>query len=918
MPKVIDGLNESESPPDWRDIIALMEVKIKRHYQNVKVVVTYRGSEEQRFSHRRNNDLDYERFCVPNSIKGIEITNEGLPPMMQRYFDLYEITFNGSADVFKYNYFGSPLLLRVFCEINRGRTLTFSDIRNCRDIFQMWLDSVQEKICGARYGRAYILPSEYRSVLAAFSRLLWESGRRRVSGFDLDKASHTENNDWCSQWGHILVDEGLALGFHDNDSSEYLIEALHDQLGGYLISEHLWRPMGHDVSIFQEVLDKEHDLEYDILQFIVPKWMQMNQENDIVSAVGDKVNVLFPHIMQTMRTECNAVTRNKMWEYVRSSPEEVREYFNHVMWNATNGRKSFNGEALDEVLSKMTMVERDSVWGVWICNERSDIHKRLDHIFHGHRLYDIDDFCSIFYWCKWLLVSNIPKIRDLATHVICALGEMYPKKALELLATSLSVNDLFVLERLVAAGYGICIFLANSRYQSITSDELNAYANRLKAVLFAKKSMQATSHYGVLSYAVNTIALLTRNQKAEMKIVADPFDSLARITEHDLGLSSFATMGDNQFVNKDIPHMLGGGDYATNTPEYRRTYPLIEKRIYDLGYRNTIFEIDKDIWGGNYSNRYNDLYMYRFGKKYALIAYMEMKGCLDRQIHAWDRWHEINIDPTFPGPPDVFPASESIEIINKFTNMRDWVWNGYCPDVGKLSKGTFFSDANDEWILVDGYIVEEPTDGRRLFIDLHGFLSSENDVNELLEKYYAFNVGARQFHYSFHGESPWSLNWRAPCYEPEWGYDLKLRPEMNDSAPYRENDGKQISMELLVVNYCWEHYHSEENQENGTLLGSYFANKMNLRIVPHRWEYVDRKGKVAARFCRTKTDSTRMDLFYIRRDVLERYARIRRKVFRIGYWGERQVQYTVREKYHSVFEGFKDYDNAFKGMLAPL
>lgn len=117
-------------------------------------------------------------------------------------------------------------------------------------------------------------------------------------------------------------------------------------------------------------------------------------------------------------------------------------------------------------------------------------------------------------------------------------------------------------------------------------------------------------------------------------------------------------------------------------------------------------------------------------------------------------------------------------------------------------------------------------------------------------------------------------------------------------------DGERpLPVERIVEWYNWESYHSEENDANGMVLTTFFAQTMGLRIRPHKWEYEDGDGRLAARYCAGKAEMSRHELFYVRKDILCGYLARQRQVFRLGSWGERGIYYKNRESYPRIYDG---------------
>ena len=932
MPLVIDGLNEAESPEEWADNLALLSAKLKRNYPNVKVLVTFRSVETQpneQIGYRRRLpdnkivELDYENMCLPHGIKAIEIEPEDLREMAARYFKLYNINFKGIRLDLRSTIINHPLLLSIFCAANTGRVVMESDLQNAHNVFSEWIKVIESRVCGGSDRRGRHSKQEFEQAIDSFAYLLWEQGSRSVSADSLDDKMRCLDRDWLHKWSTILSDEGLAMIYHTYGLGRSFIEGIHDRVSGFLIARYLKLHSEDFHNIFMVAAAKKHPLLTDILAAAVPMWMETYPNEDIVAAVPKNILPwVIEYILRSEKSHCPLTTLKSLWDFNETEPSARNvkgEVLRASVWQCMEGSKAFNGESLEYYLNDMSMSERDVSWSVWVYEMSDPIYEQLKFIYVNRDKIGSDDVQSVFACCKWLFSSNVPPIRDLATKLMCALGEKYPNAVLNLIVESFGVNDLYILERLVAAAYGICIYLHGIESEGRSHELILNFANALTNKILKGNAESATSHYGVLNYAINTVALATGNKTRAVEVHANPFESSGIVSAEDLQKSTFATLGDIDFIYKDLAYIVGGHDYQTNTPEYRQVHELVQKRIFALGYRNDLFEqLDRNIRDEQYRmSRSGELFARRFGKKYASVAFMELKGYLDKKVTCWDRWHEVSIDPTFPEAPLEFPLSEATKLIKeKFINMRKWIFGGFVPNVVEFATRRNWQDLRTEFVLVDGYVTEEDNYGRRLFISMDGLLVPKDGIGLVKESCYDARIIHPHFYYSFHGESPWSLNW----YTAEEGCEecrVVLSPELVRGGGFVNSRGEDIPVELLTVRYNWESYHSIQNDVGGALLSPNMAQSLGLKLVPHKWEYVDSDGQLAARYYDLRTDMRSIELFYVRKDLLVRYAKMRKLTFRIGYWGERQISYKQHDKYKDLYKKWKPGDDKFGGIIDP-
>lgn len=930
MPVMIDGLNESEDPGAWRDILAALQVKIRRAYHHVRIVVTFRSliRRENRFSSSGGTivpELDYERIVLPEGARVIEIAHA--PPlreMLERYFDIYDLEFLGGrvSDVFT-----NPLLLRVFCESKHveGKIVSISadDMSDRMSIYPDWIRKVGERIVGADCTRGYISQQEYDLAIKTFARLLWEGGARSVRGEELDRCMETSGKPWNRRWERLLADEGLAMSFLHAESGAHMLEGLHDELSGYLIARHLMEEYGKGVlkksDVVKKVFGGEHPLSADILHGLLPEWIKQYPDANLLKTVPPQAtSQAFPYAMEAVNGKNARDFILTAWRCAQGSDEPRWQILHSILNRVDDAGRAFNGRALDEFLPGMTMAQRDSVWGVWVYFYRDFVCEKIQSLRAGIDKVHSEKLLPLAVWCKWLLVSNVPKVRDLATRILCEMGERDPRLVMNLVRKSIGINDLYLVERMMAVGYGVWMYLKNTGRICDFESDAKRYCRMIRRSLFGGNARTATSHYGVLNYAVNTLALLDHDAEFPLRAATDPFKGLGALKSIRLGLSSRATMGDIDLVDKDVPHMLGYGDYDTGSPRYKRVMDLIERRIFALGYRNELFgKHDDAIREGFYRRRGDggrNLYVVEFGRKYSRIAYMEMKGTLSPKFAPWGRWHEVGIDPSFPNRPQPYPGAVPSLLSGAPSDMRKFLFGGFVPKFRSLYAGQTFADTDDEWVLVDGYLEERDSEGRQIIVKIGGFLTVAGQDERLRRVQRGLVNRIGEHYYSFHGETPWSPNWRSAEDVPV-GRCPKSRPAMMDG---KQDGGRPLPVERIVEWYNWESYHSEENDAQGMVLTAFFAQMMGLRIRPHQWEYEDEDGRLAARYCSGRAEMSRHELFYVRKDILCGYLARRRQVFRLGSWGERGIYYKNRDAYHLIFDGHRQIELEFEDFQSVL
>ena len=243
------------------------------------------------------------------------------------------------------------------------------------------------------------------------------------------------------------------------------------------------------------------------------------------------------------------------------------------------------------------------------------------------------------------------------------------KEFLDLVIESLSINDPYIPERMLAATYGVAMARQyDFKYTSFTRDMLPLYGRKLYETMFKPNAQYSTTHILARDYARRTIDialihhpdLLTAN---EQRYITPPFTQ-GGIREW--GESEDRNADEYQdgnlplhidFANYTLGRLVKGrSHYDFEHDEYKRVRANIFWRIYGLGYSLERFgEIDKWLahdnlrYGRSADGRKTD----RYGKKYSWIAFYELAGFrqdegLLPEYYDTGRPLEADIDPSFP------------------------------------------------------------------------------------------------------------------------------------------------------------------------------------------------------------------------------------------------------------------------------
>ncbi|MDG2642804.1 hypothetical protein P7M58_25290, partial [Vibrio parahaemolyticus] len=266
-------------------------------------------------------------------------------------------------------------------------------------------------------------------------------------------------------------------------------------------------------------------------------------------------------------------------------------------------------------------------------------------------------------------------------------------------------------------------------------------------------------------------------------------------------------------------------NYDYEHEAYAKIRNQILWKVYDLGWSEDKFgNIDNQISSSGYHRRHETAKVERYGKKYSWIAYYQMAGKLldSEQLEFWGERFIEGIDPFFPGKSlNTYPLSKKMYLGDEVLTTEEWINHSGKPTLVHLSDCT--STENENWILVDAFIVEESKESNRHFYaSLNSFLifeeslkdfdfdSEESSKLEFPETAKLSDVYLGELY------SSWSKSLEPQVIKEEDGEE-EIEVESNvffDGSAFVSTPGthtmiipkyKEHSLKDFIIEYSWEH-----------------------------------------------------------------------------------------------------------------
>jgi len=974
IPIVIDALNESETTDIWKNQLPGFTESLKK-YPRIILINTCRT---------RYTDYIWGKKPQNNIyIYGFNETN--LEEAVNRHFNYYKI--KADLTLVSLNQFKHPIYLKLFCEINNPERKEEKQVyigeQTLYKVIEEYLAKCNEKI-SCKLSKPPNL-NIIQDTLKKIAKILWINKLRYLDYSDaiqlIDEKSLSELV-WNHSFTKALLDEGLLISRTIFDKKEK-VGFVYDLLGGYLIAkslleeqsintiENLVKSKEFEENLLNDDRTKLHPLFEDILRSVcvlLPEKFgkhlyELTKNN---RAVSFSIHSLFE--IEPKLIDKNSVELLIKLFGISKNRKMLLRLFESTALHVSH---PFNANFLDELLRNLPMAERDFSWTEFVransSEFKAEINKfekicRTNKYFSEilrQRLYLTAQYFS------WLLSSTNRRLRSLATKSIYWFGRKYPEKLFELTEKSLTINDPYVPERMLAASYGVAMALHNDLNNlNFRKNILPKFAKNLYKLMFEEKAPYSTTHILMRDYARHTIeiALLHNGEllkEDQKKRIRPPFkDGGIRRwgSEKDRNEDEYRDFNypfgfdfDNYTIGRLIPNRE---NYDSENPEYIKVKSNMWWRIYNLGYSLEQFgEIDKVIARYNYpfGRSDNGGKIDRYGKKYCWIAFYEIAGYRKDKGLLKEKWTEpeerisdTDIDPSFPEKPQEAKIIEKYYLEGDSEDLAEWIEKGPIPDISDYLNINKIGNIAGPWVLLNGFISQENYETKRgIFIFLRGFLIKEKDIEKFNKYREKIAVEGRRLpeseedYYTFEGEIPWcetfpytkypeeieiptgkKIHKKAPIDKSVMPILLKIGDEVTKIGGYSEEElvkgysefdeevVKKFDVEIPIRSF---HYVVNEGQ-SVYVISKEISTELDLHIEPQYFNMLDNKCKKASIVLQLGDSwHNGKDLIYLRKDLLEKYLKEKNKKLVWIIWGERDFKSKHNEGLKEFSEKHKHY-----------
>jgi hypothetical protein len=904
LPIVIDGLNESENPRGWKDLLETLRVQLNRT-SNCVVIVTLR-------SFIANDILPPDTSRV--YLDGFEDDPE---TALRTYFEYYKI--DATDALLPWSQLSSPLFLNLFCQAtnpDRQRMVGLDRIpQSLTAVFEEYRQVVVSRAADA-------LDMAQQDIEAALDRVglaLWRKNARALDFDILKKIVGDDPRAWQNSLARFLEEEGVLsrdpyphfLGFDANGRprGNQVSAILYDAFAGFVIADAILAQQGIGrfpkwISKNWQRLDvfasKHHPFAEDILNALVGLRPRRHYCQLWPSVPSPLREVALSEAITLEPTRIDGETRSQLFEVCKRKPADSRrDVFFRLRSIRASVQHPLNADFLHEVLSDMSVAQRDLRWSEWLRHNREMIHEDLESLelrwCRSNERGDRDKLLAR--WVSWTLTCTVRYLRDQATRSLYSYGLGAPGTLFEMAAGSLDINDPYVPERMLAAAYGVV--MAQQRTPNQLAASLTEFLRNLAQRLSGDEATSPTYHWmsrlyvqGIVDFAKRFVPSAVPeglvNSEGHVLFAPATYAVAASVTDQHTG-----HLG-HDFENYEVGRLFDDrGNYDYDHKAFKAALTEIRGRVWALGYRQAAFEDIDSAIGDYYTHRNEPSTTERYAKKYGWIGFYEKAGVLPQAVRPkCGRGNPIpDIDPSFPRVPPRLATIIPDWIHTSLADNKHWLANGDVVVPDELLRLSKIGEHDGPWIAVDGFLTQtNKSMGRRIFAFIRGILVTTEEVDEIValltsQEYLGNNFISREpsDHYTFAGEIPWSDEFGC-----EYDYEEESRPYMRRIGGH---GAKGRLTETLSHSYAWEDYHSATNRAGGSSVPSKsFSREFDLRGLPSSFDQVDLKGRLAATSLSPPENCDRSgNVLYLREDLLCKYASDRNASLVWAVWGERSL-----------------------------
>ncbi len=478
---IIDAINEGNGRSIWKNSIAGIITELKQ-FKWIGFVFSYRTT--------------YEDAIIPDNFNHPTLTHNGFEGMeyeaTKSFFKYYKI--RQPAVPILNPEFSNPLFLKTFCLTlhKSGKTTVPEGYEGVSKILDEYIVAVNKNI-GDRLSFPYRKVNLVEKAIAELIKLQISLNSYIIPWNEAYLLIEPLLKPYTNQTGFLeeLIKEGLLIEdyFYNRETQKYEqhgavfnYERFNEHLKAiYLLSE--FQTKDSVLKAFA-TKGKLRSLFYDRHGFtglnsgllnafaiILPEKFSLEIYEVIKSTNGYTQRNIYHAFMQSTIWRRHDTIKPESWDYIKKqirTEEAVTDFFNTILLLAANPTNYYNADFIHRFLKDRSIAERDYVWSInidklWEWYDKNSIKRIIDWCWSEEdKSYTKDD--SIILLGKvlaWLFTSSNRHIRDKSTKAFACLFINRTHLLVDFIEEFKSVNDPYVLERVIAGSFGAIVHSHN-------------------------------------------------------------------------------------------------------------------------------------------------------------------------------------------------------------------------------------------------------------------------------------------------------------------------------------------------------------------------------------------------------------------------------------------------------------------------
>lgn len=815
---IIDALNETEDKNFWSNNLKQFLEPLKK-YSTIKVILSVRKRHEKYLF----DDVS-KRELLSYFFQHAGLGDSQFDAI-RNYFEYYHIKYKIVNNLLPG--LNNPLFLKIFCQAVKDETIQPYRIIGLTEILKKFVEKIHQVLwTKLDYDEHDNLIDKSVSILLdemIVTKKMFVPYERAM-GLINDLLPSSGFHD--SLFNQLLSNNVIIEDFYISDNKDDLIiQFPYEKLSDTLMVVHMLSKLGINNNVIKTTQMKK------LLDWV--KDIEQTKRIDIL----DSLCIIFPEVTtfelyEKYSGEYALYVTNEgfvdslSWRNLESIKNETK---NHLLQLVTNSDQisiemlaslsnlffipnhPLNVNMLHEVMTNMDLPKRDYWWTIPISNNFFWQNKFIDRILKL-KIEKKDNKPQIILYAlmlSWCLSSTNRMVRDHCTKRLLSLSIKSPSIIASLLKTFVNINDPYILERLFAISYGICLRTSKNNVNILTRiiykifrEAVNPIVNimiidYLTGILF--------QYYRICK---NDLIKFTESSQKLLKPfpeLMESIDSIGGMPSEDktwILHNSIVGMGD---FGRHILRSSNGANMDRIEYDGGKASRWVYKRTLEYGWNGDLFlEFDTSVINGR--TRMGRFEHDRVGKKYQWIALYEIYHILicngfkikdyndNSFFYSSSQLYLRNIDPSVvkyhkDGRHENILQNknkiyEGDEIIARSANSIDWT-----TELLKIIKVKY---ENKEWLLLDGHYQMRSINSSEVFYNIASFTLPKKYRNNLRSEIKSKNIDT-------------NTRIESKDISQAFIYEIPFSPTfLNECPPYASVKFGNIPVFRTSVNYSWD------------------------------------------------------------------------------------------------------------------